>query len=129
MPVGNVDAKSWHGNTIRSRFENKLMYEPNTGCWFWTGATRGNNHYGALKISQNESICTHRLSYYMYKGDIPNGLNVLHICDNSLCCNPNHLYLGTQQENVKDRVMKNRTRNRYSVKHLGKVIGQEGRAE
>lgn len=126
MPLVNVDAKSWHGNTIRSRFEDKLMYEPNTGCWIWTGATRGNNHYGALKINQKNSICTHRLSYQMYKGVVPDDLNVLHTCDNALCCNPNHLYLGTQLDNIKDRTLKQRTRNRYSVKHLGKAAGREG---
>lgn len=122
----NIDVKSWHGNTIRSRFEDKLMYEPNTGCWIWTGAITGNNKYGALKISQNEAIKTHRLSYIIYKGEIPDGLLVLHNCDNALCCNPNHLRLGTQLENIKERTMKQRTRNRYSVKQLGKAPGREG---
>jgi len=122
----NVDAKSWHGNTIRSRFEDKIMFEPMTGCWIWTGATRGNNHYGALRISQTKSVLCHRLSYEMYKETIPDNLKVLHTCDNPLCCNPNHLILGTQLENITDRVKKQRTRNRYSIKQLGPVSGREG---
>jgi len=122
----NADAKSWHGNTIRSRFEDKIMFEPMTGCWIWTGATRGNNHYGALKISQTKSVLCHRLSYEMYKESIPDKLKVLHTCDNPLCCNPNHLVLGTQLDNIQDRVKKQRTRNRYSIKQLGPVSGREG---
>ena len=124
--IVNVDAKSWHGNTIRSRFEDKIMFEPMTGCWIWTGATRGNNHYGALKISQTKSVLCHRLSYEMYKESIPSNLKVLHTCDNPLCCNPNHLVLGTQLDNIQDRVKKHRTRNRYSIKQLGPVSGREG---
>ncbi len=126
MPLVNVDAKSWHGNTIRSRFEDKIMYEPMTGCWIWTGATRGNNHYGAIKISQTKSVLCHRLSYEMYKECIPDKLKVLHTCDNPLCCNPNHLVVGTQLDNIQDRVKKQRTRNRYSIKQLGPVSGREG---
>ena len=126
MPLVNIDAKSWHGNTIRSRFEDKIMYEPMTGCWIWTGATRGNNHYGAIKISQTKSVLCHRLSYEMYKEYIPDKLKVLHTCDNPLCCNPNHLILGTQLDNIQDRVKKQRTRNRYSIKQLGPVSGREG---
>ena len=49
------------------------------------------------------------------------GLNVLHVCDNALCCNPNHLYLGTQIDNIKDRDMKGRQRNKSSVLKLGYV--------
>jgi len=125
MPIINVDAKSWHGNTIRSRFEDKIMYEPMTGCWIWTGATRGNNHYGAIKISQTKSVLCHRLSYEMYKETIPSSMKVLHTCDNPLCCNPNHLVLGTQLDNIKDRDMKGRQRNKSSVKKLGYVSAKK----
>jgi hypothetical protein len=123
----NVDIKSWHGNTIRSRFEEKLMYEPNTGCWLWTASTRGNNNYGALRVgSSNTPMLAHRLSYIINKGIIPKDKQVLHTCDMALCCNPNHLYLGTQQENIKDRDKRGRQRNKHSAKQLGYVSYLEG---
>lgn len=94
MPLVNVDAKSWHGNTIRSRFEDKLMYELGVGCWIWVGVTWGNNHYGVLGINQKNSICVCGFFCQMCGGVVLGGLGVLYICDNVLCCNPNHLYLG-----------------------------------
>lgn len=60
-------------------------------------------------------------SYELYIGDIPQGYKVLHKCDNPLCVNPNHLFIGTQLDNIKDRDMKGRQRNKSSAKKLGYV--------
>jgi hypothetical protein len=109
--IFNIDVKSWHGKTIRSRFEEKIKKDKNTNCH--------------LRIGKS-LVLAHRLSYIIHKGDIPQNMCVLHICDTPLCVNPDHLFLGTQQDNIKDRDMKNHTRNRYTIKQLGAVSALEG---
>jgi len=121
----DYDKPSWHGNTIRSRLLKKLI-KRESGCWEWQGSITGNNHYGNMRIPQQGLAYVHRLSYVMHRGPIPDNMRVLHKCDNSVCCNPDHLFLGTQEDNIKDRTMKKRTRNRYSIKQLGTVRVQEG---
>jgi hypothetical protein len=116
--IVNVDAKSWHGNTIRNRFESKI--NKTNSCWLWTAGLRGNNKYGGFRINKTKVMLAHNVAYELYKGN-RNNLKVLHTCDNPLCVNPNHLFLGTQLDNIKDRDMKQRQRNRYSVKQLGKA--------
>jgi hypothetical protein len=77
-------------------------------CWQWTGAnTRKKNGYGVIRIGTTK-ILTHRLSWLHHKGEIPDSSLVLHQCDNSLCVRPDHLFLGTQQDNVTDMMNKNR---------------------
>ena len=127
----NVDAKSWHGNTIRSRFESKINKPPDNsffseGCWIWTAGKRGNNGYGGFRVSKDSIKLAHNVSYELYVGEIPKGMKVLHKCDNPLCVNPKHLFLGTQKDNVQDMRQKGHCRNRFSVKKLGKVCDQEG---
>lgn len=74
-------------------------------CWVWTGA-RWAQGYGQMKI-KGKPIKTHRFAYENLIGPI-NGLWVLHSCDNKLCINPKHLFLGTPTDNHKDMVAKRR---------------------
>jgi len=76
------------------------------GCWPWSGNTlRG---YGRLRF-QNRDHIAHRVAWELTYGPIPDGMCVLHRCDNPPCCNPKHLFLGTQQDNIDDRDHKGRT--------------------
>ena len=121
----NVDAISNRGKSIRSRFEEKVEKQT---CWIWKAGIRGNNGYGGFRVNKTSIRLAHNVSYELYKGNIPTGLKVLHTCDNSLCVNPDHLYLGTQMDNIKDRDMKGRQRNKSSAKKLGYVSTEkEGR--
>ena len=88
------------------RFFDKIMYEPNTGCWLWTAATNKCN-YGLFRFG-NRMIGAHRFSYLLHKGEIPQNMCVLHTCDVPQCVNPDHLFLGTHDENMKDMAKKGR---------------------
>ncbi len=73
---------------------DKIMPEPNSGCWFWLGAlSRG---YGSLKNAR-----AHRVAYEMTIGPIPEGLVIDHLCRVTSCVNPDHLEAVTQAENVR----------------------------
>jgi hypothetical protein len=78
-----------------------------TSCWEWTGA-RGTHGYGQIRTIENRSRATHRLFWEMTYGPIPHGLWVLHRCDNPPCVRPDHLFLGTPQDNHRDMVSKGR---------------------
>jgi hypothetical protein len=117
--IVNVDAKSWHGNSIRSRFEEKVVVSKTSDCFLWIASKRGRNGYGGFRVDKNTVKLAHNVAYEIYRGSIPDGMKVLHTCDNPLCVNPTHLFLGTQQENIKDRDLKGRQRNKSSVKKLG----------
>lgn len=79
------------------------------GCWIWT-AHRHDFGYGKIGLgyTSKNSEYAHRLSWMIHNGDIPDGLSVLHKCDNPACVNPAHLYLGTQADNVRDMYARNR---------------------
>jgi len=92
-------------NTLQD-FYNRLR--PNAqGCLEYTMA-RDKNGYGLFNY-KNKLRKTHRFAYELKHGAIPRGMYVCHTCDNPPCCNPDHLFLGTQQDNMKDRKQKNRT--------------------
>ncbi len=76
------------------------------GCWEWIGGK--SNGYGMMKIN-SVSISTHRLSWMIHNGSILDNLWVLHKCDNPPCIRPDHLFLGTLQDNNKDKATKGRS--------------------
>jgi hypothetical protein len=85
-------------------------------CWLWTGCTNGK--YG--RIGDGKSSRTklaHRASYEMHFGPIPKGLWVLHRCDTPACVNPDHLFLGTRADNMKDAHEKGRIDLSYVARH------------
>ena len=103
------------------RIKNLSVKNKNTGCWEWTGTLR--KGYGRLIIGSRtektrKSVSAHRLSYETFNGKITDGMFVCHKCDNPSCVNPEHLFLGTRQDNVNDREAKNR--NNHA---LGESVG------
>lgn len=76
------------------------------GCWEYTG-NRNANGYGRITFRGHVTLA-HRVAWILMNGEIPEGLGVLHKCDNPPCCNPFHLFLGTEADNVHDMDQKGR---------------------
>jgi len=106
-------------NKIR-RFEEKYVPVTESGCWIWIASD--DYRYGLFYTGESSSKMekAHRVSYKLYKGKIPNGLHVLHRCDNTFCVNPDHLFLGTHKDNMRDMVKKGR--NKSEQKYSNEII-------
>ena len=83
--------------SLMERFLSWVLPEPNSGCWLWNGSGRG-PYYGKFAIKKN-SFMAHRVSYELFKGKIPDGLEIDHVCRNRICVNPDHLEPVTRKEN------------------------------
>lgn len=92
---------------VEQRFEDKYIPEPMSGCWLWTAYVAPSG-YGKISVNY-VSKYAHRLSYEFANGKIDSGACVLHKCDNRICVNPDHLFLGSREENNLDRVKKGRS--------------------
>lgn len=90
---------------ILSRYERAP-----SGCWHWTGARNGHG-YGMVNMwvdQRQTTFAPHRLQWMHTHGPVPDGMVVMHVCDNRLCINPDHLVLGTQAANLADMRAKGR---------------------
>lgn len=89
-----------HPQTLTQALERYVVRRP-LGCWEWTGPTVRDG-YGVVNSYGRRGIGAHRASWIVHRGTIPPGLHVLHRCDNPPCTNPDHLFLGTTKDNVRD---------------------------
>lgn len=132
-------SRSWHTTHNVTRFWAKVL--KTESCWLWTGSCRreGHGRFGGTP--------THRYSWELANGSIPDGLLVLHNCpggDNPACVNPSHLYLGSAQDNINDREARGKTtrgegnpHSRFTVENImeirarrqaGESLGSIGRS-
>ena len=102
-----------------NHIEGKYIPVTESGCWLWLKHT----HNGDGRIRVNGKLFTaSRLSYIKHIGEIPDGLFVLHKCDVRCCVNPDHLYVGTHQQNMTDRMIRERTHNQRFMRSDKKEI-------
>lgn len=107
--------------TLEERFWEKINIGNEDECWEWT-ASCSSDGYGQMWRGKDIKghLSSHRFSWELHNGRIENGFFVLHKCDNKLCVNPNHLFLGTQLDNIRDMDMKGR---RVSAQPYGENSG------
>lgn len=90
---------------VRERIMNRVVMVTESGCWIWTSQQKG--AYGVVKIDRRVRK-VHRMSWEVHYGPIPDGVFVCHHCDVPLCVRPDHLFLGTHSDNMKDCAKKGR---------------------
>lgn len=92
--------RSWKKPT-KEKINERVFPVTESGCWIWTG--KESSGYGMYN-----KYLAHRMSYELFIGEIPDGMCVCHKCDIPLCVNPNHLFIGSHKENMKDMEIKGR---------------------
>lgn len=109
--------------TVAERLDFYSIPEPNSGCLLWLGSVR--NGYGSLQIGHAPRKGAHRVSWEVHRGPIPAGMYVCHRCDVPICINPDHLFLGTAQDNVDDMNRKGRITYGRGSKSNASILTEE----
>jgi len=114
-------------NSLRDeqRFWTYVGDKQEDNCWNWIGIY-DRDGYGHIKINRKQVIA-HRFSWVLKNGEIPKNMYVLHRCDNPKCVNPSHLFLGTQQDNIKDKVNKNRQSSKLTISQVKQIRNFKGK--
>ncbi len=107
---------------VSERFLAKVR--KTSSCWIWT-ASRLLAGYGKMSIRGCRESLAHRISYMLFVGKIPSGLQVLHRCDRPECVNPGHLFLGTQADNLSDCIAKGRSHHAKGERIRNAILNSE----
>lgn len=106
----------WLIKSVPDRFAQNSTYIPFCGCRLWFGPSVPKG-YGVISY-QGKQVYAHRLAWQLENGQIPIGAMVLHDCDMPGCINPEHLYVGSPQDNMNDKAKRNRCNSPKGERHL-----------
>jgi hypothetical protein len=116
MPTGQYPRPA-----LPERFDKKWKLDAATGCWLWTAAKvrrTANYEQPIIGTWRSRTENAHRIAWLLHRGPIPDGQYVLHRCDNPLCVNPEHLFLGTHQDNMDDMILKARNSSKLTAAEI-----------
>lgn len=105
--------------TIEDKLRSYSKVDETTGCWIWKKG-KNNKGYGTVAIGGDQKAYAHRVSYEIFKGKLPDGLEACHKCDTPACINPDHLFPGTHKDNMEDSAKKGRAKQppiKFGVRH------------
>lgn len=94
---------------VITRFWSKVDKRGHNDCWLWKAARDKIKGYGLFWFQEIAETKAHRASWFLANGTLPDDMCVLHSCDNPPCVNPAHLHLGTNEDNVREKVERGRT--------------------
>ena len=100
---------------LREVLQEQTEYEPEKGCWIFSGGYIAGGGYHQL-VWMGQRVQAHRFAYELWRGSIPIGMFILHSCDVPACINPDHLRIGTQRDNMRDKVGRGRHVNTQADK-------------
>lgn len=109
-----------HDASFQERYWQKVDDRNDDGCWEWQAHVTKNG-YGQIGF-RGGIVTAHRAAWILTNGPIPDGLYVCHHCDDRKCCNPDHMFLGTFEDNMRDMVSKGRQNRPIGEKHPKAIL-------
>lgn len=104
-----------HGLSEYDRFMSWVTVAGPNDCWNWRASRIKKDWHGQWRNAAGQTELVHRAAWRLFKGDIPKGMFILHHCDNPICVNPSHLFMGSQSDNAKDMWQKRRANPGISI--------------